>query len=304
MELANNEQAETMPQDAPTAQTGAQPPQATSQDKTQDSGGENKEADAEAQAPDAEMPDAAVDAPENTEPETGPPKAKDDAPDLATDAPKAMMNENKPKGPQESSAPKTAVEGETAVEPNGRDEEAPSNILEKGIIYFFFRGRVNVEEPHKVNDIARSYMVMRPMPLDAKLGDGPIGDDGNCRLLAVPKKVLPLSGKDQFLTFVEKTKTSFSDIKTNLSASDYATKTVGTSHTPAMTPVAEGVYAITSTGRESHLAYIINIPTELGELQKDIGIRESGSFITSAKNPEASAPANASLPKGADYPKE
>ncbi|KIW61275.1 hypothetical protein, variant 4 [Exophiala xenobiotica] len=192
-----------------------------------------------------------------------------------------------------------------AVDPGERGDDVSSSILEKGIIYFFFRPRVNVDEPQDVNDVARTYMVMRPIPLDAKLGEGPIGDAGNCRLLAVPKKVLPVSGKDRFLSFVEKAKTSFKDLKESfMTGSEYATKTQGTSHVPPVTPLAEGVYAITSTGRESHIAYNITIPQELGEVQKDLGIQERGSFVTSVKNPNKPAPAGASLPKGPDYPQE
>ena len=194
---------------------------------------------------------------------------------------------------------------ESAVVAGAREEETPSSILEKGVIYFFFRARVNVQEPQDTNDIARSYMVLRPIPHGAKIAEGPIGDDGNCRLLALPKKVLPLSGKDRFMVFVEKAKTSFNELKDNfISASDYATKTAGTSHTPAATPVGEGIYAITTTGRESHLAYILTIPSELDEVQKDIGLRERGSFVTSIKNPEQKGPANTSLLHGPDYPQE
>lgn len=192
-----------------------------------------------------------------------------------------------------------------AVEAGAREDDVPSSILEKGVIYFFFRARVNVEDPQDVNDVARTYIVLRPIPLDAKIGDGPIGDEGNCRLLALPKKVLPVSGRDRFLAFVEKAKTSFSDLKDSfLKGSEYETKTAGTSHSPPVTPLAEGVYAITSTGRESHLAYIINIPSELGEVQKDLGLQERGSFVASVKNPTQPAPGNASLPKGPEYPQE
>jgi hypothetical protein len=195
--------------------------------------------------------------------------------------------------------------GESAVKGGAREKETPSSILEKGIIYFFFRARVNVEEPHDTSDIARSYMVLRPIPHGAKIGDGPIGDNGNCRLLALPKKVLPLSGKDRFIVFIEKAKASFKELKDQfMSASDYATNTAGTSHRPAVTPTGEGIYAITTTGRESHLAYILTIPSELGQVQKDIGLRERGSFVTSIKNPEYKGPAYASLPKGPDYPKK
>ncbi|KAI1609005.1 hypothetical protein EDD37DRAFT_639136 [Exophiala viscosa] len=201
---------------------------------------------------------------------------------------------------------KPAATNGDAVEAGAReDDDVASSILEKGIIYFFFRARVNVEDPQDVNDIARTYMVLRPIPLDAKIGDGPIGDQGNCRLLALPKKVLPVSGKDKFLAFVEKAKTSFDDLKTSfLQGSEYETKTAGTSHSPPVTPLAEGVYAITSTGRESHLAYIINIPSELGEVQKDLGLQERGSFAASVKNPTKPSPNNASLPKGPEYPQE
>jgi len=207
--------------------------------------------------------------------------------------------------PKEDQQATTTSNGDNAVEPEAREDETPSSILEKGIIYFFFRARVGVDEPQDVNDIARSYIVLRPIPHGAKLGDGPIGDEGNCRLLALPKKVLPLSGKDRFMIFVEKAKMSFDTLKSEfLSASDYTTKTAGDRHTPPATPLAEGIYAITTTGRESHLAYIITIPSELGERQTDVGIRERGSFVTSAKNPQQSGPAYASLPQGPEYPQE
>lgn len=100
-----------------------------------------------------------------------------------------------------------------AVKPKEREDETPTSILEKGIIYFFFRGRVGIECPSSVDEVARSYMVLRPLPHGAKLGEGSIGDAGNCRLLALPKKVLPVSGKDRFMVFVEKTQQSFKDLK-------------------------------------------------------------------------------------------
>ena len=203
---------------------------------------------------------------------------------------------------------KAAQEDEqSAVEPHGREapDAVPSSILEKGIIYFFFRGRVGIDEPSAVNEIARSYILLRPIEKDAKLGSGPIGDAGNSRLCAIPKKVLPQSGKDRWISFVEKTGASFQQLKEEfLASNDYDTKTAGTRHSPAATPVAEGVYAITSTGSDSHLAYILTLPEELGEVQKEIGLKPKGSFIISTRNPQYPAPANARLPKGPEYPEE
>ncbi|CCF42848.1 hypothetical protein CH063_12724 [Colletotrichum higginsianum] len=191
--------------------------------------------------------------------------------------------------------------GETA-ELTHEKSKVPSNILEKGIVYFFFRGRVNTEKTEDVDDIARSYIILRPMATDSKLGDGPIGDAGNTRLLALPKKVLPESGRDRFMAFVEKSGASFKELKEQfLSGADNQTK-AGTSHSPAATPAGEGVYVITSTGRENHLAYMLTLPSDLGEVQKELGLKEKGSFILSTKNPYKSGPANASLPETPDFP--
>ncbi|KAK4174171.1 hypothetical protein QBC36DRAFT_303075 [Triangularia setosa] len=192
-----------------------------------------------------------------------------------------------------------------AVESREDAEAIPSSILEKGIIYFLFRGRVGIDEPSDVDEIARSYIILRPIAKDAKLGSGPIGDAGNSRVCVVPKKVLPKTGKDRWISFVEKTGASFNELKEEfLKSNDYETKTAGTRHSPAATPVAEGVYAITSTGRDSHLAYILTLPDKLGEVQKDIGLKEKGSFIISTRNPQYEPPKNARLPKGPEYPKE
>ena len=192
-----------------------------------------------------------------------------------------------------------------AVEPTAREDDVPSSILEKGIVYFFFRPRVNISDPQSTSDIARSYLVLRPLPHGAALSDGTIPEGNNSRLIALPKKVLPVSGKDRFLVFVEKAQASFTELKNDfMSASDYATKTQGTSHSPPVTPVAEGVYAITTTGSASHLAYMTTIPGSLGEVQHDIGLRDSGAFVVSAKNPQFPSPANAGIGADPGYPEE
>lgn len=197
----------------------------------------------------------------------------------------------------------------TAVEEDeAREKAQPSNVLEKGIIYFFTRGRVGMDDPSSVTELQRSYFVLRPLPAGAKLTDGAIQDVGNNRLIALPKKVWPKSGRDRFMAFVEKGKTSMKTLKeTFFQGSEYTTQTTGTRHTPEVTPLGEGVYAITSTGdgrSTSHLAYMLTIPSELGEVQKDVGLAEKGSFVLSSKNPESSSPSYAQLPASPEYPKE
>lgn len=200
------------------------------------------------------------------------------------------------------------VNGDAVEEDQKRGDAQPSNILEKGIIYFFTRGRVGVEDPDSVQDIARSYFVLRPLPANAKLTDGAIQDVSNNRLVALPKKVWPKSGKDRFMAFVEKAGVSMESLKDEFfQGSEYSTKTTGTRQTPPVTPIGEGVYALTTTGGgqgTTHLAYMLTIPSEVSEVQTDMGLAEKGSFVLSLKNPRSSGPANAQLPQGPDYPEE
>jgi uroporphyrinogen-III synthase len=187
-----------------------------------------------------------------------------------------------------------------------REKNMPSNILEKGLIYFFTRNRVGIEDSDSVGDLQRTYFVLRPFSAaGAKLVDGAIPDEGNNRLFALPKKTFPKSHRDRFMAFVEKPKTSIQDLKDNFfKATEYETKTAGTRRQEPVRPIGEGVYAITRTeDRTTHLAYSLTIPTELGEVQEDLGLRSQGSFVISVKNPERGGPANARLPQGPDYPK-
>ncbi|KXT00385.1 hypothetical protein AC578_3356 [Pseudocercospora eumusae] len=217
--------------------------------------------------------------------------------------------------------------GEAVEEDKKREEAQPSNVLEKGVIYFFTRGRVGVDDPDSVQDLQRSFFVLRPLPPGGKLTDGAVQDVGNNRLIALPKKVFPRNGKDRFMAFTEKAKVSMDTLKEEFfQGSSYSTQTTGTRHTPEVTPVGEGVYAITSTGGgqgTTHLAYMLTIPSAIGEVQKDLGLADkgtkhyfvkashwshsliliSGSFALSLKNPGSSAPVNA-LPNAAEYSKE
>ena len=280
--------------------------------KPKDTGMLTDEDEAEAEAEETEV--AAPQDPVNGESkEVKPPKedlSKENADGLG-DKETVGESSSKPEASKEETQSedvepkKPATEGNAVEKSAEREESTPSSILEKGIIYFFFRGRVGIDEPSAVDEIARSYIVLRPIPHGAKIGDGPMGDDGNARVLALPKKVLPVSPNDRFMVFVNKARSTIEDIKKDfLSASDYETKTAGTRHTPPATPIGEGIYAITTTGKESHLAYILTLPTEISEVQKDIGLQERGSFVTSVKNPQYESPANAQLPDGPKFPQE
>lgn len=110
-----------------------------------------------------------------------------------------------------------------------REEKvAASPILEKGIVYFFLRGKVDVEHPGSLDEVKRSYMVLRPLPRGDGLVDGIAQDSGNNRLLAIPKKRLPTRGYEKFLTFVEEPGAGLETIRDRyLDGRTYQTKTVG-----------------------------------------------------------------------------
>jgi hypothetical protein len=184
-----------------------------------------------------------------------------------------------------------------------RGSEMPSNIVEKGLVYFLTRSRVDTEDPRGVADLQRSYIALRPLTKDAKLGDGPIPEAKASRLIAIPKKTLPKSRRDRFMVFVEKSKASTKELKdTFFEGNEYETQTKGTRHTQPITPVGEGVYAITTTGRTSHLVYILAIPSEPGQVQKDMGIHRKGSFVLSLKNPTTGGPPWATLSEKPSFP--
>lgn len=114
----------------------------------------------------------------------------------ATDA-----TEDKDKYVEDRSEEQLKAESRSAVSVSlAREEKVEkSPIMEKGIIYFFFRPKVAVEHAESLDDVQRSYIVLRPLPLGAKLTEGKIQDEGNNRLIVVPKKRLPIRGYEKFL---------------------------------------------------------------------------------------------------------
>lgn len=103
--------------------------------------------------------------------------------------------------------------------------------------------------------------------------------------------------------FVEKAGMSMTDLHEKfIAGGSYETSTRGGRTTQEAKPYAEGVYAITSTLRASHLAYLLTVPSELGDIQHDFGLHKRGSWILQSKNPKYPGPAQ--MPKSPGYPEE
>jgi hypothetical protein len=188
-----------------------------------------------------------------------------------------------------------------------REDVVSSNVIEKGIIYFFYRPRVNVQEAHGVGEVARSFVVLRPTPRGAILdhAQGPMEAGSACRLLVLPKKKFPTSAKERDMGFVEKAGKSMKELDESFVAGGtYETSTRGERTVQEAKPYAEGVYAIISEMRSSHLVYILTVPEEIGDIQKDFGLRDRGSWIVQSKNPKYPGPPYARLPKEPEYPEQ
>ena len=78
-------------------------------------------------------------------------------------------------------------------------------------------------------------------------------------------------------------------------------------HNHAARPVCQGIYALLhdENERQTHLVYILTIPEEPDDLQKEFGIQEKkGSFVLSVRNPETPAPPNVGVSKKPEFSKE
>ncbi|BFZ53170.1 hypothetical protein PYCC9005_000193 [Savitreella phatthalungensis] len=185
------------------------------------------------------------------------------------------------------------------VDKEAKKEEEQSPVLEKGLIYFFYRPKVDLDKIESVVDAQRTYMILRPLPVGAKLESKSVAEEQPIRFIELPKKELPSSG-DRFAAFVTGDNT-LDAVRKRLAEDRYSTKTQGERVLPAARPMGEGVYAIAHIQNTSHLVYQLTLPEELGETQEKFGIQEKGAFVLSTKNPESKSGGN-QLPGNADFP--
>jgi hypothetical protein len=171
------------------------------------------------------------------------------------------------------------------------------HILEQGNIYFFYRPKVDEPSVKGLEDVERFYMVLEPKQKDEHL----------YRLIVIGQKkmpeIKPHGGGDSSWGFVDKVSQKAEEIEDELDVKTYQTKTRGEQTREPARPVGEGIYNIVRHQDHTHFVYVLNLPRQMGEVQKAFQLREEGSYILSIKNPYQPAPRQVGFSgKEPDYP--
>ncbi len=228
-------------------------------------------------------------------------------PEKSTSKPKAKPKSPAKDSPKATAKPKAAAKPETAAKGKPQPQLDPKNMplkeqaigdvaqpaatrslgnaTERGDIFFFYRPNVDDESPHDLSEVRRLHLVLRP-------------EGGEMiRLITVGKKTLPNSGPTggNHWAFVDRIFENSDQFNEALGGATYETETTGERHLPEARPAGEGVYALVKHGRDSVLAYALELPEELGEVQEAFGIEKAGRFIVSIKNPGVESPAGLGL---------
>jgi hypothetical protein len=164
-----------------------------------------------------------------------------------------------------------------------------SEILEQGDIYFFYRPKKGAEEVKGIEDVRRFFMVTAPEQNNSQL----------YRLFVIGKKSLPEVRKtearasERYWARVGGIFKDANELTKELSSDEFRKG-------DAARPVGEGKYAIVKHQNHTELAYILELPNEPGEAQKELGIEKEASYIVSVINPRK--PAASSVADGGKYP--
>jgi hypothetical protein len=164
-----------------------------------------------------------------------------------------------------------------------------STIFEQGDIFFFYRPKVRSEKVDNIEDIRRFFVVLAP-------------ESNNLyRLLVIGKKSLPEIRETEARSserhwarvggiFNDPTLLTKELLSKEFREGDMAR------------PAGEGKYAFVDHNKHTELAFILELPKELGEAQKELGIEKEASYVITVINPKIPR-REENLPSTEDPPK-
>jgi hypothetical protein len=184
---------------------------------------------------------------------------------------------------------------------NSTSDNHEPEILELGDIYFFYRPKKNVEEVKGIEDVRRFFMITAPEKSENKEN----GDKNQFyRLFVIGKKSLPEIRKsearasERYWARVGGVFNDPNELTKELLSDEFRKG-------DAARPVGEGKYAIVKHQNHAELAYILEMPKEPGEAQKELGIEKEASYVISVINPKRPAPTGyPSTEEQPEYPPE
>jgi hypothetical protein len=163
-----------------------------------------------------------------------------------------------------------------------------SKILEYGDIYFFYRPKVGSPNVKSIDDVRRFFMVTVPERTTTK-NDKEKTNRLLYRLFVIGKKSLPeirtseARSSERYWARVGGIFERLEDLTKELLSDEFRKG-------DAARPVGEGKYAIVSHQNHGELAYILELPKEPGEAQKELGIEKEASYIVTVINPVKPVP--------------
>src|SRR4051812_42890686 len=188
-------------------------------------------------------------------------------------------------------------EQQNQAKDNNRNNNTEPEVLEQGDIYFFYRPKKGAEEVKGIEDIRRFFMVTAP----EKSENTKENSDKSqfYRLFVIGKKSLPEVRKtearasERYWARVGGIFKDPNELTKELLSDEFRKG-------DAARPVGEGKYAIVKHQNHAELAYILEMPTEPGEAQNELGIEKEASYVISVISPKK--PAASSIPTGGSYP--
>lgn len=151
------------------------------------------------------------------------------------------------------------------------------DILERGDIFFLYRPRVGPADASPrviagLTDVQSTFIVLAPHGRDVS------------RRIAVGRKRLP-EPREKHWGYVDRVGPRYAARDPELEPTTYSTTTRGERLQPGARAAGEGVYALAVHGDHTHLAYVLELPRELGVVQHDLGIVGEASYIIAVRDP-------------------
>ena len=193
------------------------------------------------------------------------------------------------------------------IHEDNNNPEAKTEVLEKGDIFFFYRPKAKIVDDgsggdiKSIEDIRRFFMVTATNPendqrqqfggADSKTARKE-EEEGSLkyRLFVIGKKSLPeirtteARRSERYWAKVGGIFENPQELSKELLSDEFRKG-------DAARPVGEGKYAIVKHQDHTELAYLLEMPEEPGEAQKELGIEKEASYVISIINPKVPVPA-------------